>query len=638
MISDKTYAESTVSLQELFPSYTKQFLEPFENIMEPVFHKYMHLPFKIVDRKHSHKVSPILRFARPEDAHEIVEIYKELYKKTYPYKEMQDEQEVRRMIKDPSIQWIIYQDPSFNIAGCITFVLDFNNSRGYIRGFMLRERYQGYIDITKAMIGSMLGMLHKYKDIILTWYVENRTFHSKSQYSMWVCGIAPVGFYPNKDVFLGEVESDLMQVLYDEKVLREYRSHDIPRVISVVEPCYQYSEERYNLGTYMVITPELELDRVKIQKLKNQLKKQVSKDKFGYETIRFTIEGSDSFFEFVYTPQVQNFEHTHYNVKSNEELSAFIQEFKNSGKELGIRYCEVFVSAYKPDHQQLFYDAGLKPRGYVPSWMFNAETDVFEDHILFNMFEGTINDNIQLIDEGIELLQVLELHPSTYRVEKASICKEQEIKALISGSRLFRKYVKSSCGIMVVGYLTMIILSLLVATFLGPQEYNLMKHTISDLGSLTYTPLPLLFDIACMMAGLVAIPYYFILQKKVSFYGISGNKNILLKSGTLTGIIGGIGYFFVGVFSLERAGPNNVAHGISSVIAFSGFVGAIAIFSIQIVFSQNIIPKFFGVFGLCVPLLLFGLYFLLATPIIEWFLLFSILGFSAPMSLWSFFY
>ncbi|MHA2475301.1 MAG: GNAT family N-acetyltransferase, partial [Promethearchaeota archaeon] len=253
MISDKTYTESTVSLQELFPSYAKQFLEPFENIVEPVFHKDMHLPFKIADRKHSHKVSPTLRLARPEDAHEIVEIYKELYKKTYPYKEMEDEQEVRRMIEDPSIQWIIYQDPSFKIAGCITFVLDFNNSRGYIRGFMLRERYQGYIDITKAMIGSMLGMLHKYKDIILMWYVENRTFHSKSQYSMWVCGIAPVGFYPNKDVFLGEVESDLMQVLYDEKVLREYRSHDIPRVISVVEPCYQYSEERYNLGTYMII-------------------------------------------------------------------------------------------------------------------------------------------------------------------------------------------------------------------------------------------------------------------------------------------------------------------------------------------------------------------------------------------------
>ena len=118
---------------------------------------------------------------------------------------MEDEQEVRKMIEDPNVQWILYQDNSYNIAGCITFVLDFEYKRGYIRGFMLKKKYQGYIDITKAMIGSMLGMLHKFKGKIYTWYVENRTAHAKSQYSMWVCGIAPIAFYPNKDIFLGKV-------------------------------------------------------------------------------------------------------------------------------------------------------------------------------------------------------------------------------------------------------------------------------------------------------------------------------------------------------------------------------------------------------------------------------------------------
>ncbi|MHA2048720.1 MAG: DUF998 domain-containing protein [Promethearchaeota archaeon] len=637
MLSEKKFTESTVSLQELFPSYAKQFLKPFENIVEPEFHKDMHLPFKIADRKHTHKISPILRLARPEDAHEIVEIYKELYEETYPYKEMEDEQEICRMIKDPSIQWIVYQDPSFHIAGCITFVLDFDNSRGYIRGFMLRKKYQGHVDITKAMIGSMLGMLHKYKDIILTWYVENRTFHSKSQYSMWVCGIAPIGFYPNKDVFLGEVESDLMQVLYDERVLREFRSPDIPRFLSSVESCYQFSEKRYHLGSYMVTTPEIDLDHIEIRKLKTHLVKQVSKDKFGYETIIFTLEGSDSFFEFLYTPQVQNFEKTHYNVKNIEELSVFIQEFIDCGKELGIRYCEAFISAYRPEHQQLFYDAGLKPRGYVPSWKFNARTDLFEDHVLFNKFEGSINRNIQLIDEGEDLLQVLELYPSTFKEELKSIPKEPKRKPLITNSQVVQKCVKSSCGIGVVGYLTMIILSVLIATFSGPKEYNLLKHTISDLGSLLFTPLPVVFDSACMMAGLVAIPYYVFFRKKVSSVRVSSKKNVLLKSGTSAGIVGGVGYFFVGVFSLERGGPDNVAHGLSSGIAFAGFVSAITLFSIQIVFFQSRIPKSFGMFGLSVPLLLFGLYCLFATPLIEWCLLFSILGFSAPMSLWSFF-
>ncbi|MFX1428297.1 MAG: GNAT family N-acetyltransferase, partial [Promethearchaeota archaeon] len=219
MLSNQLFTEHVVSLNELFPNFTQQFLEPFKNLKNPELSHEMLLDFEIIERGNRHKISPILRVAKPEDAKEITEIYKELYDGTYPYKEMEDVEEVRRLIQNPNIQWIIYQDPNYNIAGCITFVLDFGNKRGYIRGFMLKKKYQGYIDITKAMIGSMLGMIHKYKHKIYVWYVENRTAHSKSQYSMWVCGIAPIGFYPNKDIFLGKVESDLMQILYDERAL-----------------------------------------------------------------------------------------------------------------------------------------------------------------------------------------------------------------------------------------------------------------------------------------------------------------------------------------------------------------------------------------------------------------------------------
>ncbi|KKM61265.1 hypothetical protein LCGC14_1533430 [marine sediment metagenome] len=95
----------------------------------------MHLNFEIAERKHQRKISPILRLANPNDAKEITEIYKELYDGTYPYKEMEDVEEVRKMILDPHVKWIIYQDPNYNIAGWFTFVLDFENRRGYIRGY-----------------------------------------------------------------------------------------------------------------------------------------------------------------------------------------------------------------------------------------------------------------------------------------------------------------------------------------------------------------------------------------------------------------------------------------------------------------------------------------------------------------------
>jgi len=140
MLSKQVYSEKTIALEKLFPNFTQEFLEPFKDIVGDE----IHLDFTLAGRKH--KINPILRIARSEDAEEIVDIYRELYEGSYPYREMEDVDEIRKMISDPTIQWIIFQDPSLNIAGCITFVFDFLNKRGYIRGFMLRKQYQGKRD------------------------------------------------------------------------------------------------------------------------------------------------------------------------------------------------------------------------------------------------------------------------------------------------------------------------------------------------------------------------------------------------------------------------------------------------------------------------------------------------------------
>ena len=76
---------------------------------------------------------------------------------------------------------------------------------------------------------------------------------------------------------------------------------------------------------------------------------------------------------------------------------------------LKIRYCEAFVSAYKPDHQVIFYNAGLQPRGYIPCWKFNNQTKRLEDYILFNWYGGEIDKNIKLIEEGKKLLDYLKI-------------------------------------------------------------------------------------------------------------------------------------------------------------------------------------------------------------------------------------
>ncbi|UCC19885.1 MAG: DUF998 domain-containing protein [Promethearchaeota archaeon] len=638
MLSKEALTDSVVSLNQLFPNSINQFIKPFEKVVNPDIHNGMCLDFEICDRKEKKKVNPILCLAKPEDAEELVGIYKELYNGTYPYKEMEDINEVRRMIQDPNIQWIIYQDPSHQIAGCITFVLDFGNKRGYIRGFMLKKKYQGYIDITKAMIGSMIGMIHKYKDKIYIWYVENRTAHSKSQYSMWVCGIAPIGFYPNKDVFLGKVESDLMQICYDERALKQFRVNKIPEIIPEVEICYLYSENRYDLGDYRITTPGLNLDLKKIYRLKKDIKKQVKKDKFGYETIQFSFSNSDSFFEFIYTPQVQNFEKTKYQVKNLEELYVFAKNFINCGKELGIRYCEAFISAYEPSHQKLFYDLGLTPRGYVPSWVFNSEKEVFEDHILFNWYNGKIDPNIQLIDEGKILLDIVSLdnakHIKDIVDEKQFFEKFPalySIKERLSNVWDYPKTIKSSLMMGLMIYLFMLVGSIITAHIFG---YNIISHTISQLGSFTITPLPFIFDFSCIVGGLTTTLLYCYISKRMQAKVKNKLLKRILRFGLIFGSIGSIGIMLVGIFSLDRSGPEGMLHIISSICAFGGFIIALPIFGVAIFHNNLKMPKIIGINGI-LPFIILVVNFIVPSPLLEWILLITILTSLIPWFCWA---
>ncbi len=621
--------------------YTEQFLKPFESVVNPDIHEGMTLDFALGDRIHTHKISPVLRFARPEDAEEIIEMYKKLYNGTYPYKEMEDVDEVRKMILDPNIQWVVYQDPSFNMAGCITFVLDFENKRGYIRGFMLKKKYQGYIDITKAMIGSMIGMLYKFRYIIYTWYVENRTAHAKSQYSMSVCGMAPIAFYPNKDIFMGKVESDLMQIFYDKKALTHFRTKKIPNFISSVEKCFKYADARYRLGNYSVQNPTVSCDVSQVIRLEKKLIKNIIHDRFGYETIRFTFPDSDSYFEFLYSPQVKNFEKTKYSVANIEELTIFVKEFIKCGTELGIRYYEAFVSGYEPSHQRVFYDAGLSPRGYIPSWNYDNNSGSFEDYILFNWCKGKISKDIQLIEEAKELLGVLgeygkNINPK--RIVSQIFPAYYSIKSRVSNLWNFPKVVKSSLVVGMILYLGFLFGSMVVANFFGPFGYNIITHTISQLGTHRFTPIPSMFDVSCVIGGFTTVLFNCYLYKRLHLSSPQRKKNMLLfykitKYSSILGVVGSLGILFVGIFSLERNGPLGNLHGLVSIIAFGGFAVSLLSISITIFKYNTKIPKILAVNGF-IPSIFLILYFIFILPIFEWLLLLSIITSLFPLFCW----
>jgi hypothetical protein len=403
-------ALTSVSFQDLFSVSTNHFLETFYEMGNANIRTGMDLPFELTEKARDDKISPILQLATPEDAQAIVNIYLDIYQGTYPYKEMESVEEVRQMIENSNYRWLLFKTPrERRIAGCFTYVLDFEKKVGYMRGFNIKREYQGTLDAIKAVIGSMIGIWTEYRNKIKLWYCENRTAHTKSQYLSSVCGIKAIAFLPNKDIFNEKVESDILHIAYEHDTLTDLRSSEIPSIIPEVECLFDFVNERYNLGEKRVKSHFQPLDLRKFISIKRQLQKKSEKDKFGYETITFSLRHSDSYFRFLYTPQANNFEKTEYKVKNKEELFIFLQEWLSYIEEYGVRYTECYVSAYEPDHQNLFRKIGFRPRGYIPSWNFEKENEKenekFEDSIVFNWYKGALKEP-KLLESGQKILSL----------------------------------------------------------------------------------------------------------------------------------------------------------------------------------------------------------------------------------------
>ncbi|KKL20220.1 hypothetical protein LCGC14_2457630, partial [marine sediment metagenome] len=287
-------------------------------------------------------------------------------------------------------------------------------------------------------------------------------------------------------------------------------------------------------------------------------------------------------------------------------------------------------SAYNPEHQQIFYDAGLKPRGYIPSWECSRDTLEFSDSILFSIFNGKISEDIQLIDQGQKLLETLGFYedsinePVSY--QSYSFVEVESRTASIKK----QKGVKKGALALMFSYLVLLCISIITALAFGSSGFSFVLHTISDLGNSQFTPSPFLFDIACIIAGLITIPYSFFCDEMRKTP--KKHLEVISRSGLYFGILGGIGYMGVGIFSLERGGPNGIFHGISAIVAFSGFVFSILFFSLYAFMQGNSKVKLLGICGIIIPLTMFILNGVLATPLVEWLLLFSILLYTIPLN------
>ena len=209
------------------------------------------------------------------------------------------------------------------------------------------------------------------------------------------------------------------------------------------------------------------------------------------------------------------------------------------------------------------------------------------------------------------------------------------------------KVVKISAMCVMFGYISLLIIGVIVAALLDPDGYTIWDNWISDLGSINDTPAPYLYDIACIVAGSMTIPLTYYMEKllaplpkktELREHHYSRLRFRLSSFAFLFSIIGNFGYIGVGIFSADRdydflsvlgQGP----HGIMSYLAFGGFTFAAFFMGWLIVLYNTKIPKILGIYGIFGPLTVAILNLIYGTELLEWMLLFSILIWIIPLSL-----
>jgi hypothetical protein len=406
MITQELLTYPVIPKEYLFPSSIEEFLDMFEGILDLDIEKGMELNF-FIEGHNNDKISPILRLARPKDAKEITNICKEVYKKSYPYKQIEDPSHVKKMIKSPNHHFILFIVDDY-IAGCFRCEIDFEHKKAYMGTFILREQFHRNLDVVKTIMGAYYWMWSTFNDEVIVWYCENRTAHATSQYITAVCGINTIAILPNKDVFFQEVESDVMGIMYRQDSLTKHRSEKVPSLIEGSVDCFLYADNLYQLGFFQLVSPHLNMNEQLINSLRKNIKRKITRDKHGYQHFCLKFDDRDSYFTFLHTLSIQNFEKVKYKVSCIEELFVFLEEIQKCIKEYEIRYCEIFISSYEPQYQKLLQEFGFQARGYAPCILYNELNGKYDDQVIFNWYQGEI-EKIELLPQGKELYDMLGL-------------------------------------------------------------------------------------------------------------------------------------------------------------------------------------------------------------------------------------
>jgi len=172
-------------------------------------------------------------------------------------------------------------------------------------------------------------------------------------------------------------------------------------------------------------------------------------------------------------------------------------------------------------------------------------------------------------------------------------------------------------GILVIGIYCVFTFSSLA---LFPPPFSAFTNWLSDLGNSIYNPNgAILYNLGCILTGIILFPFFIGMYK---WYREEILHKLVMIGLQATGCFSGFALIMVGIFSEDFPAP----HVFWSEVFFAVNLVVLIISSVALYVHPDFI-KWISVYGIIVAVINLLFVFILGTPILEWFTVFTALGY-----------
>ena len=149
---------------------------------------------------------------------------------------------------------------------------------------------------------------------------------------------------------------------------------------------------------------------------------------------------------------------------------------------------------------------------------------------------------------------------------------------------------------------------------------------LSDFGNTVYNPGgAVLYNLGCILTGLMLFPFYIGLYK---WYGKESWRKVLIIITQIVGLASGFALMMIGVFNENYGDP----HHLWSTVFFMLNLGVLILANISLLTHPKFI-KLIAVYGFIVAVVNLALVVLPSSSIIEWFTVFTALGYAGLLTI-----